>query len=182
MKRSFIACCVVVCFLAISCNSNEKGETKTNDQTENWNAKNKAVYKAIETGDVSGLDSVLSKDIVDHDMGGMKGADTVKKMLGDIHNHFDNLKMDVISMANDGDYLFTLVNFSGTAKDNYMGFEAGKPVSMKSVDVVRIKDGKATEHWGFTDNAEMMKMQKPSSNNMMDNNKMDTSKDKMGNK
>jgi predicted SnoaL-like aldol condensation-catalyzing enzyme len=44
---------------------------------------------------------------------------------------------------------------------------------MKSVDVVKIKDGKATEHWGFTDNAEMMKMQA-----MMGPNKMDTTKAK----
>jgi predicted SnoaL-like aldol condensation-catalyzing enzyme len=55
-----------------------------------------------------------------------------------------------------------------------MGMEPGKAVSMKSIDVVKIKDGKATEHWGFTDNAEMMKMQQ----SMMGTNKMDTTKAK----
>jgi predicted ester cyclase len=122
------------------------------------NAKSRAVYKAIESGDVSGLDSIIAKDIDDHDMGGVKGLDSVKARLGDIHNHFSDLKFDVISQASNGDYHFTMLTFSGTPKDNSMGMEPGKSFSMKGVDVVRIKDGKAVEHWGFTDNAEMMKM------------------------
>jgi predicted ester cyclase len=173
MRKILIAASSALLCFFVSCS--DKGAPPTaNDDTEKINARSKAVYKAIETGDVSGFDSIMDKNIVDRDMGGVKGLDSVKAVLGDIHNHFTDLKFDIISQAYNGDYHFTLLTFSGTPKDNFMGMEPGKAVSMKSIDVVKIKDGKATEHWGFTDNAEMMKMQQ----SMMGTNKMDTTKAK----
>ncbi|HYC40674.1 MAG TPA: ester cyclase [Chitinophagaceae bacterium] len=155
MKR-IIALAGILLFV-FACQNREAGTSTS--ESEAINAKSRAVYKAIETGDVSGLDSIIDKDVVDHDMGGIRGLDSVKKMLSDIHTHFDDLKFDIIAQANNGDYHFTLLTFNGTPKDNFMGMEAGRRVSMKAVDVVRIKNGKMVEHWGFTDNAEMMKMQ-----------------------
>jgi predicted ester cyclase len=173
MRKILIATSsALLCFFS-SC-SDKGASTTANDDTEKINAKSKAVYKAIETGDASGLDSIMDNNIVDHDMGGKKGLDSVKAMISDIHNHFTDLKFDVISQAYNGDYHFTLITVSGTPKDNFMGMEPGKAISMKSIDVVKIKDGKATEHWGFTDNADMMKMQEA----MMGPNKMDTTKAK----
>jgi predicted SnoaL-like aldol condensation-catalyzing enzyme len=51
-----------------------------------------------------------------------------------------------------------MVHVTGTANDNSMGMTAGNKMDDKSVDVVKIKDGKMVEHWGFVDWQQMMKM------------------------
>lgn len=122
-----------------------------------------SVYKGIETGDLSVMDKFVADDVIDHaDKEDIKGLENVKKMLADIHNHITNLKFTVISEATSiaGDFHFTLVRVTGTAKDEGMGMSANTPFDRTSVDVVRIKDGKIAEHWGFEDPKEMMKMMK----------------------
>jgi predicted SnoaL-like aldol condensation-catalyzing enzyme len=126
-------------------------------------ANNRALYKAIETGDVSKLKTYIAKDAVDHG-GGANGqditdGDSIIAMLGNIHNSVTNLKMDIIAEAANGDYVFTLVRMTGTTTaDPGMGMPPNKALDSKSVDVVRLKNGKAVEHWGFQDPKEMMQM------------------------
>src|SRR5258708_22178734 len=132
-------------------------------QNEKTLAKNKEVYKAIETGDVSKIKDYIDKDAVDHGGGpngqDVKGGDSIISMIGGIHNSFTDLKMEVIAEAMNGDYLFTLVRLTGTTTANPgMGLPPNKKLDSKSVDVVKIKDGKATEHWQFVDPKEMMEM------------------------
>lgn len=132
-------------------------------QNENVLAKNKAIYKAIETGDVSKIKDYIDKDAVDHEAGAgggdIHGGDSIIAMLGNIHNSFTDLKMEVISEALSGDYLFTLVRLTGTTTANPgMGMPANRKMDSKSVDVVKLKNGKAIEHWEFMDPKDMMSM------------------------
>ena len=64
-KVLFIAATALLCIL-ISCNDTETKATTDADKQ----AKNKAdfemIYHALETGDVSQLDSIIDKDIVDN--------------------------------------------------------------------------------------------------------------------
>jgi predicted SnoaL-like aldol condensation-catalyzing enzyme len=67
--------------------------------------------------------------------------------------------MEVISEAISGDYLFTLVRLTGTTTASPgMGMPPNKKMDSKSVDVVKLKDGKAVEHWEFVDPKDMMAM------------------------
>lgn len=123
--------------------------------------RNLAVYKGIETGDLSVMDKFVAEDVIDH--GGMediKGRENVKKMLADIHNQYSNLKLTLISDATseDGMYHFALVRITGTSKEAHMGMPANTPMDRTSVDVVRIQNGKVAEHWNFDDPRNMMKM------------------------
>jgi ketosteroid isomerase-like protein len=43
-----------------------------------------------------------------------------------------------------------------------MGMPAGTLMNENVVDLVKIKDGKITEHWGYVDPAAMMKQMKES--------------------
>jgi ketosteroid isomerase-like protein len=122
-----------------------------------------AVYKGIETGDLSVMDKFVAEDVIDH--GGMedvKGRENVKKMLADIHNHYTNLRFTLISDATseDGMYHFALVRMTGTSKEAHMGMPANTLLDRINVGVARIQNGKVTEHWGFDDPREMMKMMK----------------------
>jgi ketosteroid isomerase-like protein len=156
----------------ISCTDNTKvaDNNETNDGA--VNAKNtentKELYHAIETGDVSKLDSFIAEDAIDHngnpDGSDVVGRDSIKKMISQAHTYFeDGLKMEFISdaLSSDGVYLYTTVRMKGKAKANPWGMPVGEDVDDTSVDLVKLKDGKATEHWAFMsmeDINEMMKM------------------------
>ena len=145
---------VVLCFLYFTSFS----------QNSNVMADNMKVYKAIETGDVSGIKNYIDKDAVDHEGGAngqdVVGGDSILAMLATIHNSFaGDLKTEVISSAMSGDYIFTLVRMTGTTTATPgMGMPANKQIDSKSVDVVKIKNGKAIEHWDFIDPKDMMSM------------------------
>ena len=166
-KFLFAIACIVFCFM--SCNqpaSNSSNVTKSPDSSTSQAEKNRAgtmaVYKAIETGDVSGLDSVIDKDAIDHSGGAnggeIKGLDTLKKMFTQMHDNISDLKIESIANATDGDYDFDLNHMTGTTKNAFMGMPANTRMDMMTVDVVKIKDGKAVEHWSYQDPNDMMKM------------------------
>ena len=69
-----------------------------------------------------------------------------------VHTYFeDGLKMEFISdaLSSDGSYLYSTVRMKGKAKANPWGMPPGADIDDTSVDVVKLRDGKATEHWGF---------------------------------
>jgi predicted ester cyclase len=101
----------------------------------------------------------------------IKGGDKLKPMLIDMHKHMKDLKFDVITTSANTDYVFTLSKISGTVIDSSMGMPAGTLMNENVVDLVKIKDGQVTEHWGYVDPAAMMKQMKESSSM---NQKMDS--------
>ena len=177
MKKLFLVTAgIIFCFL-MSCKESTSTGTEST-QAEKNKSNSKEVNRAIETGDVSKLDSFMAKDIVDHSgpNGDIKGIDSIKSLFLQIHNHVDNIKIESIANATDGDYDFDLNRFTGTTNSAFMGMPPNTKIDMRSVDVVKIKDGKAVEHWGFVDPKDMMKMMP---NNM---NMGDTMRTGMGNK
>lgn len=172
MKKILFSTAVAV-FLLIACKDATTTSSAMSDSTNEKNlADNNTVNKAIMTGDRATLDSFISNDAVDH-MGPngkeMDNGDSIKAMLADMHNHIKDMNMDVIAEASNKDYIFTFTRMTGTTTDSTMGMPAGTKIDSKGVDVVRIKDHKMVEHWGFVDPAEMMKQ-------MHMDNKMESSK------
>ena len=164
MKKFFCLACVSM-LLLMSCTDSTKTSTDatSTSQYEDLLSKNRKVYKAIETGDAATLDSLIASDAVDHQGPNgtdITGTDSVKHMLADIHNHLNDGKFEVIESATNGEYIFTLAHVTGTTADSSWGVPPGTKMDEKGVDVVRIKDGKMVEHWGFVDAAEMMKRMK----------------------
>ncbi len=184
MKKLFLtSACAILCFL-MSCKDSTTNSPENNtSQAERNKDASKAVYKAFETGNVNNLDSFIDKDIVDHsgEYGDMKGIDSLKSMINQTHAHMNDIKIESLANATDGDYNFDLNRITGTTKTAYMGFPANYKMDMTSVDVVKVKNGKAVEHWSYVDPKDMMKMMQnmnhsmPGSDNKM-NDKMDSSK------
>ena len=68
------------------------------------------------------------------------------------------MKFEVLNTAASGDLVFVHYRFTGTNSGPLMGMPAtGKKVDYTGVDLVRIKDGVATEHWDYGDNITYMK-------------------------
>lgn len=171
MKKGLLA--LACMFMLLSCNDSAKvdikdsaGTTAGDDRTEREkrNSENtREVYRAIETGDVSKLDSFISKDIVDHEGNNGKdvvGLDSLKYHLAKMHTYFDGLKMEVLSETTsaDGNYHFCMARMRGKSKENPWGMPVGIDVDDTFVDVVKIKDGMATDHWGFMSMKDMYEM------------------------
>ena len=170
MKKVLFLFTAATFIIACNDNANVAGTNDTGHDTNhaNYTESTKEVYRAIETGDVSKLDSFIAEDVIDHnanpDGSDIKGRDSVKKMISQIHTYFeDGLKMEFISdaISSDSVYLYTMVRMKGKAKVNPWGMPVGSEVDDTSVDVIKLRDGKATEHWGFMsmqDVSEMAKM------------------------
>ena len=169
MKKLLFASALLCLF--ISCK--DSGTTGNSSQNEKNLENNRKVYKAIETGDAAVIDSLITSDAVDHQgPNGMdiKGKDSVRHMLTDMHNHVKDFKLEIIADAANGDYIFAMAHISGTMSDASMGMPAGSKMDEKGVDVIKLKDGKMVEHWGFVDPGAMMKhMKEMPMDNKMDN-------------
>lgn len=94
----------------------------------------------------------MGKDVV--------GLDSLKSHLGRIHTYFDGLKFELLSEGTsaDNNYHFAMMRMTGKSKANPWGMPVGIDVDDTGVDVVKIRDGKATEHWSFTSTKDMMEM------------------------
>ena len=159
--KKFLFSSSVVMFFLISCNNAPSSTPAgtTSSQNDINIANNLKIYKAIQTGDVSAIDTLIASDAIDHDGPNgteVKGRDSIVKMLGDMHNHVKDLKLDVITSAANDDYIFSLVHITGTSADSSMGMP-GKSFDEKFVDVVKLKDNKMSDHWGFTDDVQVSK-------------------------
>jgi predicted SnoaL-like aldol condensation-catalyzing enzyme len=178
MKKIIFAAFASVLCMCISCNTDTKAtvDTKDNLQEQKNTAAANVVTKAFQTGDVSGVDSVVADDFVDHtDRGDVKGKDSLKSYITTMHSTFKDMKIETLNSAANGDYVYDYTRYTGTS-DGSMGMPKG-PYDMTAIELVKFRDGKAVEHWGFMQVQDMMKMMapQPGMNNM---GKTDTSRTK----
>ena len=163
---SLLAAGLLCCF--VSCN-NEKTEAETKEESsaakKNLEASH-IVTKAFDTGDPGMIDSVVASDFVDHTDKGDMNRDSLKAMIVAWKADSKDSKTEIIKELADDDYVFSWLRFTGTTSGT-MGMPAG-PYDMNSIEVVRFKDGKAVEHWGFMQLADMMKMMGPQTGKMDD--------------
>jgi predicted ester cyclase len=175
MKRLFVieVFALVIAFSACKDTGGEQATVNaaSNTTTDNRSAElfriNREVTRAIETGDAETIRKHLGTDGVDHGGGpngtDLKGEDLVKH-LASVHNDIDNMKMEILQEAANGEYVFTLMRLTGTTNKPVWGMPANFKIDSKSVDVVRVENMKMKDHWSYMDPAEMMKMMPPTAN------------------
>jgi predicted SnoaL-like aldol condensation-catalyzing enzyme len=176
MKKILFAVSPILFCFCISCNNSptSTAESGNNLQAQKNLEASHVIAKAFETGDVSGVDSVLTSDFVDHtDQGDKKGADSLKKMVNMVHSNFADMKMETVKEIADSEYVFSWMRYSGTSS-GAMGMTPG-PYDMQAIEATKFKDGKAVEHWSFMDMREMGKMMQQMQS-MSKMNKPDSSK------
>jgi predicted SnoaL-like aldol condensation-catalyzing enzyme len=181
MRKLLFASVAGLFCICTSCND-AKTDTANNNGNDTEEQKNLAasqtITKAFQTGDVSGIDSVVADDFLDHtDRGDFKGRDSLKSMVNFVHANFKDMKTETVREVTDGDYVWSWMRYTGTS-DGSMGMPKG-PYDMQVVELGKYKNGKAIEHWSFMEMQDMMAMmpQQPMNNmNNMDHMKSDSSK------
>lgn len=172
MKKILTAALSGVLFICASCN--DAGNKESTAQQKNLAASD-VIDKAFRTGDVSGIDSVVSADFIDHtDQGDKKGSDSLKAMVKYIHENMKDMKQEKLHELADDDYVFSWMRWTGTS--NGTGGMPNGPYDMHAMEVSKFKEGKVVEHWTYMDMNEMMKMMPQA--NMGEMKKMDTTKAK----
>ena len=129
MKKFFF---VAFAGLLCTCNSctsktdtTASSDNSDKDQQQKNIAASDVVTNAFQTGDVSGIDSVIADDFIDHtDRGDKKGRDSLKAMVKFVHANFSDMKMEKVRDVADGDYVYSWMTYSGTS-DGSMGMPKG---------------------------------------------------------
>jgi steroid delta-isomerase-like uncharacterized protein len=80
-----------------------------------------------------------------------------KMFLGGFLNAFPDARFTVDDMIAEGDQVVTKKTFTGTHEDEFFGIPAtGRPVTLQFVDIMRVRDGRITEHWLCMDQLSFM--------------------------
>ena len=162
MKQLLILLCISP-LLLVSCMKKDAagGDAAMKaDSTKQKNIENyKAVLEIFNSGKYDDLGKYISDNFTDHDPdpGQKPGLAGLKESMGQFHAAFPDLKFTVKDVTSDGDLIWGHINISGTNTGSMMGMPpTGKKIDVNGVDIVKIKDGKAIERWGYYQERLMM--------------------------
>lgn len=126
---------------------------------------NKALYRSLveevlNKGNLEALSEYMSLNVVDHGAsasGLPPGREGIKQALGAFLTAFPDLKLTIEEVIAEGDKVVGRVTFRGTHKGEFMGISpTGKEITVESIEINRISDGKFVEHWEVFDQLGMM--------------------------
>jgi steroid delta-isomerase-like uncharacterized protein len=116
--------------------------------------------EVINGHNLAAIDSFITPDFVDHnpDPGySGNGIADVKAMFSGMLTSFPDLRATTHFMIASGDTVMTYVTMTGTQTGPMGDMPASnKPIHVDGIDIIVVKDGKATERWGVFDNMAMM--------------------------
>ncbi len=116
-------------------------------------------YELVNAGDVDGFMELVADDFVDHEEfpGLPNTKDGVRQFFEMMRGAFPDLRMEAHDIVAEGDLVAVRMTMTGTHEGEIMGIApTGRRIEVPGMDMVRIRDGKAVEHWGVTDNLAMM--------------------------
>jgi steroid delta-isomerase-like uncharacterized protein len=145
--RSKMAMAVVVVLMAT-------GMSRAGEATPDPKQVLTAFYAAVTAHNFEVMGKYMVTDFVDHnpEPGQQPGANGVMHAFDDMFKAFPDLKIQVQQIVTEGELVVARVSMTGTHKGVYMGMPAtGKPFRIGGMDMVRVKNGKATERWGYFD-------------------------------
>ena len=99
----------------------------------------------------------ISKDFINHSRNAVPGIEGVRQYFGILARAFPDRKVTITQVLAENDLVSIYTEWTGTHQDIFLNFPAtGKPVTVFTADLYRIKDHLITEHWDVVNNTEMM--------------------------
>jgi steroid delta-isomerase-like uncharacterized protein len=116
--------------------------------------------EVLNSHNLAGLKSFVTTDFIDHNPSPGhtgKGLDDLTAQLNEILTALPDLHVTTDLMVAEEDKVVTYLTMTGTNSGPFGNIPAtNKPVKFNGVDIVQIKDGKASERWGVTDDLSML--------------------------
>jgi steroid delta-isomerase-like uncharacterized protein len=109
---------------------------------------------AMATGDTAAVEALFSPDFVDHDPadGQPPGAAGLTWYWDGFERAFSDVSREVVHTVATPEHVVTVTRLSGTHTGEYGGHAAtGRSFAVRSVQVMRFRDGLIVERWGSTD-------------------------------
>ncbi len=157
MKTIITVCMAAACVLLLA--SCQKADPQAAMREKN-KAAMKAINDAFTSGDVGVLDTYIAPDVIEHSPDPMMkgtGLEAVKGMLKSLHAMYPDFTVTTNYMVAEGDLVVSQSTMTGTNSGSVEGMPAtNKRINVDGVDIVRFKDGKGIEHWGYYDAMKMM--------------------------
>ena len=115
---------------------------------------------AFEQGNIDLLDELLAPDYVNHTPATPDlptGPEGVKGVVTMFRSAMPDLRVLIEDMIAEGDKVATRYTLEGTHEGELFGVPpTGQRLSIESITVERVSDGKIIEHWRITDELGMM--------------------------
>lgn len=105
----------------------------------------------LEKGNLGILDEIISDDFINHTAPGNMPRDIngMIQFVKILHQGFPDLRVEIHEQIGENDLVSSRKTIHGTHLGEIMGHQAtGKKVTMSVMDIVRVKNGKYTDHWG----------------------------------
>lgn len=125
----------------------------------------KIYAEAFNKHNADALDNYATEDFVDHnpDFGQKPGRAGVKEAFKAMFAAFPDLQVKPEQVLVDGNFVTVRSTFSGTHKGEFAGMPgSNKKFSVTLIDIIEVKDGKATQRWGVVDSGALMQQLAPS--------------------
>jgi predicted ester cyclase len=102
-------------------------------------------------GDFELFDELFADDFVDHtpQPGTTPDKAGVRVLYGRLRDAFPDFRPEIGWQTVDGDVVTTFKTYHGTHLGDFLGIApTGTTVRFETVDAMRVRDGKITDHWG----------------------------------
>jgi len=116
-------------------------------------------FDGVNSGDLSVIDDLVADDFVEHEPlpGIAPDKEGVRQFFESFRSAFPDFHMELHESIAEGDLACGRSTTTGTHQGEFMGISpTGKRIEVQGYDLVRIRDGQATEHWGLLDGLTMM--------------------------
>ena len=97
------------------------------------------------------FEQLFADDFVDHTTqpGTTPDKAGVRKLYTYLRQAFPDFHAEIHWQLADGDRVTTYKTYHGTHRGEFLGVApTGRPIQFETVDVMRVRNGKITEHWG----------------------------------
>jgi steroid delta-isomerase-like uncharacterized protein len=115
--------------------------------------------EVLNHGDLSAIDDLVSDDFVEHEelAGIPANREGLREWVLLMRTAFPDLTVSINQMIASGDEIWVHMTMAGTQDGPFLHIPpSGRKVRISAFDRVRVRDGKASEHWGVTDNLTLL--------------------------
>ena len=105
-------------------------------------------------GELDAIDEYVADDFINHTAppGIPAGPEGVRPTMELFLKAFPGMEVTIHEMVAEGDRVATRKTFRGVYAGDFMGIApTGRVVAIEVVDILRLRDGKVTDHWGQAD-------------------------------
>jgi steroid delta-isomerase-like uncharacterized protein len=110
--------------------------------------------------DLSAVDELFAADFVDHSAPPGLPPDRagVKMQFTMFFDAFPDLRVVIHDQVAESDNVVTRKTFHGTHRGDLIGIPpTGQPVAFDVIDILRLRDGKITDHWNVVDQLALLR-------------------------